>query len=325
MTRRDHALFAGAAVAGFLLAAFQIWYVALPVDRAAQLDYCRWTEHLDCFESLQRGGGGLLPVLAALAAVLLFEAALAMLAFTADPPRREAWAGLAGLASFPASGLAAYVLLSHSLDLGKTSPSTLLIALLSIAQNVRIVLKAKLGVRMRDAGAAPFALAGAAALFGFFLGGAAGDAREAAANEMVRELAPPAVVLPDFEPQVPRGGAASLGDARATVEVLLFLDPEQEESRNLLRDALEVKDPAVILQVYLKGRALPADARALLEAAARGDPLPAAEPSVHPARAVVAARITEYPTAIWKGGRQTGGVALAQVLAAARATKPSKN
>jgi hypothetical protein len=320
MTRRDHALFAGAAVAGFLLAAFQIWYVALPLDPAARFDYCRWTDHLDCFESLHRDGGALLPVLAALAAVLLLEAALAMLAIGADPPRSEAWAALAQLASFPASGLAVYVLLDQSLDLGKASPSTVLLVLLSVGQNVLVVLRGRLGVRVAEAGAAPFALAGAAALFGFFIEGAAGDAREAAANEVAVQLAPPAVVLPAFDPQIPREGAASLGEARAAVEVLLFLDPEQEESRNVLRDALEVAAPDVILHVYLKGRALPRDARPLLEAAARGGALPAAEPSVHPARAASAAKITEYPTAIWKGGRQVGGVSLAQVLAAARST-----
>ncbi len=319
MNRRDDALFAGAAVGCFLLAAFQVWYLALPVDRAAVFDYCRWTEHLDCFESLQREGGALLPVLAALAGVLLFEAALSVLAFAAEPPRREAWAGLARLASFPASGLAVYVLLSHSLDLGKTSPSAVLIALLSVGQNVLVVIKARLGVRIADGGAVPFALAGAAALFGFFVGGAAGDARESAANEVVAQMAPPAVVLPDFGQEIPREGAAALGHARAEIEVLLFLDPEQEESRNVLRDALEAKAADVILHVYLKGRALPSDALPLLEAAARGDPLPAPEPSVHPARAAAAARITEYPTAIWKGGRQVGGVSLAQVLNAARA------
>lgn len=168
MTRRDDALFTGAAVGCFLLAAFQVWYLALPVDRAALFDYCRWTEHLDCFESLQREGGALLPVLAALAGVLLFEASLSLLALAAEPPRSEAWAGLSRLASFPASGLAAYVLLSHSLDLGKTSPSAVLIALLSVGQNVLVVLRARLGVRMRDAGAVPYALAAAAALFGIF-------------------------------------------------------------------------------------------------------------------------------------------------------------
>ncbi|HEX5136690.1 MAG TPA: hypothetical protein VFY93_06945 [Planctomycetota bacterium] len=322
MTREDHALFAGAAVAGLLLAAFQIWYVALPFDVAAHIDALRWTGHLDAFDSLHRDGAALLPVLVTIAGVLLFEAALAVLASGAEPPRSDAWAGLARLASFPASGLAIYVLLDQSLDRGKASPTSVAIALLSVGQNVLVVLRAKLSVRVRDGGAAPWALAAAAALFALFLGGAAGAARVSDKNEKERALQPPAVVLPDFEQEIPREGAAALGDAHAPVEVLLFLDPEQEESRNVLKDALAETSKDVILHVYLKGRALPKDARALLEAAARGDALPTAEPSILPGRALEAARITEYPTAIWRGGRQAGAITLAHVLHAAASRKP---
>lgn len=318
MTRRDHALFAGAAVTGFLLATFQVWYVALPLESAALFDACRWTHLLDCFESLHRGGASLLPVLAALAGLLLFEAALALLALGAEPPRGDAWAGLARLASFPASGLATYVLLDQSLQLDKASPSSVLLTLLSVAQNVLVLKRARLGVRVADGGPAPLALAVAAALFAFFIGGAAGDAHEASAAELAQLSQSPAIVLPDFEPEIPREGAAAIGEARAPIEVLLFVDPEQEASRNLLRDALEITDKDVLLRIYLRGRALPADARALLEAAARGDALPAPEPSVHPARAVAAAKVTEFPTAIWKGGREGVGANLPRILAAAR-------
>lgn len=317
MTRRDHALFAGGALAGLALAVFQVWYVALPVDRAAGIDFCRWTGTLDCFESLHRHGSALLPVLAALAAIFLFEAALAGLAAGAQPPRSDAWAGLARLASFPASGLAVYVLLSDYLDAKKTSPSAVLIALLSVGMNVHAVLRGRLGVRVREGGLAPVALAAAAALFGFFLEGAAGAAREADAAEAARAIAPPAVLVPDFETQIPRQGAVPLGDARAAHEVLLFLDPAQEGSRKLLRAALDAKAEDVILQVYFKDRALPADGRALLEAAARGEPLPAPETSTLPERHVAAAKLTEYPTAIWKDGRESGNLSLAAILAKA--------
>jgi hypothetical protein len=322
MTRKDHGLFAGAAVAGFVLAAFQVWYVALPLERAARIDFCRWTELLDCFESLHRDGAAMLPVLAALAAVLLLEAALALLASTVEPSRGEAWLGIARLASFPASGLAIYVLLNDTVDLKKTSPSAVLIALLSVGQNVHALVRGRLGVRVRDGGLAPVVIAAAAALFGYFLEGAAGDAREAEAIEREGELAPPAVVVPDFELSIPREGAVALGSARARIEVLLFIDPEQEASRNVLKDALEVKEEEIILHVYLKDRALEPGARAVLEAAARGEPLPAPEPSTLPARHAAAAKISEYPTAIWKGGRKDGAVTLATVLAAAR---PAKN
>ncbi len=317
MTRRDHALFAGGAIACLALAVFQVWYVALPDDRAAGIDVCRWTRVLDCFESLNRNGAALLPVLAALAALFLFEAALAGLAAGATPPRSDAWTGLARLASFPASGLAVYVLLADYLGPRKTSPSAVLIALLSIAMNVHTVLRGRLMVRVREGGRAPVAVALIAAFFGFFMEGAAGAAREAAAAQAAAASALPQVLVPDFEQQIPREGAVALGDVRAPHEVLLFLDPAQEASRALLRDALDTRAEDVILQVYLKGRALPAGGRALLEAVARGEPLPPPEPSTLPERHVAAAKLTEYPTAIWKGGRESGSLSLAAILAKA--------
>ena len=47
MKGRGHALVAGAALLCLALAAFQVWYVALPDERAARLDVCRWSRHLD--------------------------------------------------------------------------------------------------------------------------------------------------------------------------------------------------------------------------------------------------------------------------------------
>ncbi len=321
MTRRDHALFAGGALAGLALSVFQIWYVALPLDRAARFDLCRWTERLDCFESLHTNGPALLPVLAALSAIFLLECTLAALAAGAAPPRSEAWLGLARLASFPASGLAVYVLLADYLDAKKTSPSSLLIALFSIAMNVQAVLRGRLGTRVREGGVAPVGVALGCALFGFFLEGAAGAARQADAQQAALAVAPPAVIIPDFETQIPRQGAVLLGDPRARHEVLLFLDPEQPASLSLLRDALDTKEEAVVLQVYFKGHALPADGRAILDAVARGEPLPPEEPSTLPERHVAAAKITEYPTAIWKTGRKSGAFTLVDTLVAARAAQ----
>lgn len=320
MTRRDHALFAGASFLGLLLSVFQIWYVALPLDRAARFDLCRW-RHLDCFESLHRYGGALLPVLAALAAVFLVEVALAGLASGVGPPRSEAWLVLARLASFPASGLAVYVLLSDYLEAKMTSPSALLIALLSVGMNVHAVFKGRLGVRVREGGLVPVAVLAAAALFGFFLEGAAGAAREADNVQMDVENAQPSVFVADFEPQIPREGAIAVADTGAPVEVLLFLDPAQEESRRLLREALDAKAEGVVVQVYLKDLPLAADARPLLEAAARGEPVPTVAASPLVERTVKAANLSGYPTAIWKGGRKTGDFTLASILAAARPAK----
>jgi hypothetical protein len=326
MSRRDHALVAGGALACFALAAFQVWYVALPLDRAWRVDVCRWSPNLDCFESLHRNGATLLPVLAALAAVFLLQCALAGLAAAAPGPRGEAWLGIARLASFPASGLAVYVLLADllfktstgPLDPLRTSPSSVLIALLSVAMNVHAVAKGKLGFRIRDAGPVPVALAAAAALFGFFAEGAAGAARQSASIQQRVDAQPPAVVVPDFEPEIPRQGAVAIGDSRAPREVLLFLDPAQAASLALLRDALAARGEDVLLHVYLRGHALPADGREILEGVARGGAPPAAEPSALPERHVARAQVTEWPTAIWKTGRRSGAFSLAEVLAAAR-------
>jgi hypothetical protein len=313
---RGLALFAVAAVAGFLLAAFEVWYVALPKDTAAALDFCRWTEHIDCFESLYRNRN-IFAILAALAGVLLFESTLAFLALGAGSPEREAWGGLARLASFPGSGLAIYLLLDDFLVTKKTSPMAILIVALSVAQNVQAVIRGGLGGPFRAGARAPVAVALACALAAYLGNGAATYAHQAGAIEEEAQAAPPAVIIPDFATDIPRQGAFPLGDARAPNEILLFLDPAEETSRALLRDALVANTPGVILEIYLKDRVLPADARPLLEAAARGDPLPDPEPSPLPARTVAAAKITEYPTAIWKGGRRTGPFTLADILTAA--------
>jgi hypothetical protein len=209
----------------------------------------------------------------------------------------------------------------------KTSPSAVLIALLSIGMSVHAVFRGRLGARVREGGAVPLAVAVACAFFGFFLEGAAGAARESEAAEVARQAAPPAVIVPAFEPRIPREGAAALGDPRAAHEVLLFLDPAQEASRRLLREALdafpEKGEPRpeavdVLLHVYVKGRALRAEARAILDGIARGDLLPSAPPTPLLQRHAAAANVTEYPTAIWKGGRRSGAFTLAELLPAKR-------
>jgi hypothetical protein len=313
MTRRDHALIAGASCAGAVLAIFQVWYVALPLDRAARFDWCQW-RYLDCFESLHRQEG-LLPVLAALAAVYLVKAVLAGLALGDASPRSDAWLGIARLLSFPASGLAVYAVLSDYLEWGKTSPSALLLVLLSVAMAVHAVVKGGLAVSLRAGGLVPAVVVLAAAPFGFFLEGAAGAARESDRAKAAAWTAAPSALVADFEPEIPREGAARIGDPTATTEVLLFLDPAQEASRKLLREALAADVQDAVLQVYLKDRALSPGARALLESAARGDPLPPLEATPLSGRIFAAANIDRYPTAITKGGRKSGDFTLASVLA----------
>jgi len=329
MTRSQHSLLACAALAGLVLSVFQVWYVALPIERAAGLDFCRWTPQIDCFESLNRHGASLLFALAALAAFFFFQSLLAGLAAGAEAGRRDAFLGIACLSSFPTTGLAGYVLLSDYLVAKATSPSAILIALLSLGMNVDAVVRGIGGVRLRPGGRTTLAAVAAAALFGYFLEGAAGSAHEVGRLEAERAAAPPAIRWADFDPDIPRVGAASFGNPLAGVEVLLFLDPAQEASRRLLTEALGLHAQDVLVQVYLKDGvdlALAADPRAYLEAVAQGEPPP--EPSVsdderEAARTLVerqqeAARIEAYPTAIWKGGRRRGEFTLESILAVAR-------
>jgi hypothetical protein len=319
---RSHGLLLGASVAALLVALFQVWYFALPFEAAATIDVCRWSRHLDCFESLHRIGD--LPVLSGLVALLFLQATLVTLAATADLPRREAWLALARLASFPASGLAIYVLLNDYLTAKQTSPTSVAIALLSLAVNVDAVRRGP-GTGLRAAGSGILALAAAAAALGFFLHGAASAAR--ATTELQRQVdaAPPALRWAEFEPEIPREGAIALGDPRAPTEILLFVDPAQEESRARLREALELKDEDTLVLVYARGQSLLPDARPYLEAVARGqavDPPASDDPDlvrVTVERIEAAAKVTEYPTAIWKGGRRHGAFTLSSIVTVARA------
>jgi len=139
----------------------------------------------------------------------------------------------------------------------------------------------------------------------------------------------PAIRWADFEPAIPREGAAALGNPLAGTEILLFLDPAEEGSLRLLNEALRLRAEDILVQVYLKDGldlALAGDARALLAAVARGEtpPAPAAtEEEKAAARVLVerqraAAKIETYPTAVWKGGRRRGAFTLESVVAAAR-------
>jgi hypothetical protein len=319
---RSHAFLLIASVAALLLALFQVWYFALPFEAAARVDLCRWSRHLDCFESLHRIGD--LPVLAGLAALLFLQATLGALAAAADAPRREAWLGVARLVSFPASGLAIYVLLNDYLTAKQTSPTSVAIALLSLGVNVEAVRRGPI-TRLRAAGAGIWALLVAAGLLGFFLYGAASAARTITDLERLADAAPPALRWAEFEPEIPREGAVALGDPRAAIEILLFVDPAGEASRARLLEALELKADDTLVLVYVKGQALPAGARAYLEPLARGqavDPLLADDPDrarVTVERIEAAARITEYPTAIWRGGRRHGVFSLSSIVTVARA------
>jgi len=184
------------------------------------------------------------------------------------------------------------------------------------------------GAKLKEGAGTAAGVAGAAVLFAFFVNGAVGARREAARVEMEGQQAPPQVRWTEFEPDIPRAGAAWLGNPLAPVEVLLFVDPRQEASRQLMREALRLRAPDVLFFFYAPGdegaRLMLAHRRGALEAFL-AEPGSSTEPGddLEPLRAEVArqaaaAHVTEYPTVIWKGGRITGKIDLASILAAAR-------
>jgi hypothetical protein len=310
MTRRDHALLTLLLTAGFALTLFQCWYVYLPPERAAGINFCRLTEQIDCFESLNRQGASLevlgVPVFPALAAAFFFQLALCGFAWTVSGAVREAWLGIARLTAFPAAGLAIYVLLSDYLVAKTTSASAILVALVYLAIAVLVILQGLQGARLRA--------------------GARGSRREIARVLLERETQRPDVLWADFAAFVPRAGFATLGNPLAKTEVLLFVDLSQEASRALIRDAAEIvpeQDAEVCVRLYGGADLILAQQQGRLRDYLRapdltpGDAASVAHLLARQERARRQLRVTELPTAVWKGGRRSGAFALRDVLAAA--------
>ncbi|MHC4972514.1 MAG: hypothetical protein ACYTG3_09290 [Planctomycetota bacterium] len=330
MTRRDHALLTVLLGAGFALTLFQCWYVYLPPTRAAEVSFCIFSEELNCFESLNRHGASLnvlgMPVFPALAGVFFFQLALCGFAWTVAGAMREAWLGIARLAAFPAAGLAIYVLLSDYLVAKTTSASAILVALIFLAIAVLAILQGLQGARLRAGGRWTAVLALAAVLFGFFLYGAGSSRRNIARVLLERETQRPDVLWADFAAFVPRAGFATLGNPLAETEVLLFVDLNQEASRALVRDALEIVPEAnaqICLRIYGGADLILAQQRGRLRHYLRdlapppGDAASIAYLLERQTRAQRQLRVTELPTAVWKDGRRSGAFALRDVLAAA--------
>lgn len=327
MTRRDHSLLTALALAGLALTLYQCWYVSLPTDVAAGIDFCRWVGFVDCFESLNRHGASMLWVFAFLAGLFFLIAALALFAWIAPPRDREAWLGVARLLSFPGSGLAIYVLLSDFLVANTTSPSALAVALICLTLNARTLLRGLGGMRLTAGASWTAGFAAAAFLLAFFVHGAAGARRESARVRLEQSEAPPQVRWARFEPEIPRREAAALGDPLAPIEVLLFVDPDEEASRRVMRDALRLARKDTLFYFFADG-----DHGARMMAAHRNGRLaaylenPTADPAIdlEPFRAEIArqqaaAKVTELPTVISGDGRRTGDFDLGAVLAGARA------
>jgi len=330
MTRRDHALLTALLGAGLALTLFQCWYVYLPPTEAADVHFCQLTPQLDCFESLNRYGASLhvfgLPVFPALAGVFFFQLALCGFAWTVAGAVREAWLGIARLASFPAAGLAIYVLLSDYLVAKTTSASSILVALIYLAIAALAVLQGLQGARLHAGGRWTAGIALAACLFGFFLHGAGSSRREIARVLLERETRKPDVLWADFAPFMPRTGFATLGNPLAETELLLFVDLSQDSSRAIVRDALQVvpeTNAGICVRVYGGADLILAQRSGRLRAYLRDlAPPPGDAASVRhlverQERGRRKLNVTELPTAVWKGGRRSGGFALRDVLAAA--------
>lgn len=241
MTRRDHAVLTALAVGGLILTLFQNWYISLPLEDAARFDLCRISPTINCFKSLHAHGLEMLafglPVFPALLAIFVFQAGLCAFAWVAPAARSDAWLGLMRLASFPASGLAIFVLLNDYLVAKATSASAVLVAGISLAVATLTVMHGIAKLRILHAGWSAAGLALTGILVGCFLHGAGTSRR--AYDDLMREhtAAMPSVTWPRFAHRAPRSGAAALGDERAPYEILLIVDPSQEASRKLMRAA----------------------------------------------------------------------------------------
>jgi hypothetical protein len=332
MIRRDHSVLTVLTAFGALLTLYQCWYIHLPLEEAVSFDFCRFNKTLNCLRSLYAHGEDLralgLPVFSTLFALFFFQLLLSGFSWIAAPSRREAWLALARLVSFPVSGLAVYVLLNDFMVFKVSSVSAILVALTTLAISVTTVLHGAKWAGIHRGGAATWGLVFTALLAGYLLYGAGSSRREADEVEREQMMAPASVRYATFAPSIPRRHAAALGDPIAPNEVLLFVDPEQEASRAIMREALEVM-PAYAEQVLLSIYA-PGEQGVLLVLAQKRDSLPAYLDSLTPPpgepKSVrhIAERqqeawrelgIDRFPTALWKGGRKSGEFTLREILA----------
>lgn len=338
MTRRDHLLVTALAATGLVVTLWQCWYIYLPPAQAAEwargLFWCRLTPQVDCFESLSKFGAeikaGPLPVFATLAALFLWQVLLGAFAWVAEAGPREAWLAVAKLVSFPTAGFAVFVLL-HDYSVAKvTSASSLLVAVVAVTACVHTVVRGIRGARLGAGRAGALGFLAIAALFGFFLHGAGAARLEIDRVEREREAAPPNIRYVDFAPQVPRAGAASLGDPTAPAELLLFVDPDDQASRQVMLQLANLAPEyaeRVFVYVFAKGehgpRLLLAHRANTLErylrtlAEAPGDPATVRDLAARQEQARQDLGIEEFPAAVWgrhPNQRTTGVFELKDVL-----------
>ena len=229
------------ALLGLLLTIFQCWYVYLPHEEAALIDLCRFNSAIDCFRSLNAYGESMapwgLPVFPVLASLYFLQTMLLAFSGVERGEARESWLVIGRLLSFPASGLAIYVILHDILVAKATSASAILVVMTSLTLSAFAILHGLPRARMAAGGARALVLVLVAVLFGYFVHGAGDSRMEAARIRRERAAEPPQLILPRFALRMPRRGAASAGEERASCEVLLFVDLGGERGRALARAA----------------------------------------------------------------------------------------
>ncbi|MEE8104102.1 MAG: hypothetical protein V3T86_01055 [Planctomycetota bacterium] len=347
------------ALTGLVLSWFQCWvaYWVSPDD--APLLWCVFSETFDCNmavhvrgATLELGGMRILPAVTALwlcqAAMLLY----ARLAAGSAGQGLQAWARVLAL---PILGLGLFGLLndvllaSEHLAAGETSAPTqvsisgLLILACAAVSALLAVLHGPDAAALKLGVARGLPLLLGAFLFGVFLQGASSARLETRELTDEAETRPPNVRFPTFAEAMPRFGAAAMGEESAEREALFFLDPDNEESRKLLRELLEVQPARADLVrtvVYLRGKHAAGLAAAVEFGAGRdylqavldapgepddlvrrlgGNAVRLVTPTIRglvkrQQRRIVAAGIEKFPTVWTQAGKKTGNLSAKAVL-----------
>jgi len=264
-------------------------------------------------------------VFPALAAIYFWMAALLGFSRTADEPRRSSWSAWAAILAFPAAGLSVYVMLDDVLVAKVTSLSTVLVLGIGIALCGMGIVRGIATERLRRNVLNVLGFGALALLVGTLLYAAGVNRLDAREIEIVREAQPAQLRWSRFALDLPRVGAAHLGEETAPRELLLVVDPADEASRQLMTAAVGMV-PTLGSQVSIYFYA-PSDSN-LLAAFRAGkltdylenpasfssngkEPLPGFE---RQNRALAKLGIDRYPTALWQGGKQTGSVDLPRII-----------
>jgi len=332
MTHHESKLRAALAVAALMLALFQCWYVYLPDTESVQFHHCRLNEHLDCYKSLSLNGAEMtpfgIPAFPALAGIYCWMAILLGFSFTASEPRRTAWCAWAAILAFPATGLSVYVLLDDIFVSKVTSLSTILILGIGLASCVIGIVRGIPANYLGRGATGAIGFGALAATVGFLVFAAGTTRLDARDLEIERAGKPAQLRWSRFAHDLPRVGAAHLGPETAPRELLLVIDPSDDISRELMKAAAKLApkmDGLTAIYFYA-----PTDPR-LLEAYADGRLIEFLEtPTQFPQRsadgpdlpmgfkrqrdALKKLGVDRYPTALWRGGKQSGAVDLRRII-----------